>query len=227
VDLYVHDAGDVQPRTVLPVRQAKEVPKVAAILKRFNLGVIVAVLLMVFTVSACERSEESFKMQRNAQLEQPYSASPQDTAALIKKLEGAKEMDESQANQPDVSPVTWEDYMTQLGKADHAIKELSHGYAVSPDELHDALWVPPRSIAGAEKARVIGRVEQAIHQDQENEDNITAATNFEDVPYPVSEMATLEEHKNLAQGVAKDLKIGEDVHWQTIKAAEQAPQADQ
>jgi len=200
---------------------------VVAILKRFNIGVIVAVLLMVFTVSACERSEESFKMQRNAGLEQPYSAPPQETAALIKKLEAAKEIDESEAHQPGVSAVTWEDYMTQLGKADHAIKELSHGYAVSADEMNDALWVPPRSIAGAEKARVIGRVEQAIHQDQENEDDITAGTNFEDVPYPISEMATLEEHKNLAQGVVKDLNIGEQVHWQTIKAAEQAPPADQ
>jgi len=197
-------------------------------LKRYNtISVIVAVLLMLLTVSACERSEESFKMQRKEALEQPYSAPQQNTQCEFKKLEGAKEMDESQANQPGVSAVTWEDYMTQMAKANHAIKELSHGYAVSPEEMNEALWVPPRSITGAEKARVIGRVEQAIHQDQENEDDITAATNFEDVPYPVSEMATLEDHKNLAQGVVKDLNIGEDVHWQTIKAAEQAPQADQ
>jgi len=203
---------------------------VVAILKRFNpynIGVVVGVLLMLLAVSACERSEESFRTQRNAGLEQPYPVPPQQTAALIKKLEGAKEMDESEARQPGVSPVTWEDYMTQLGKADHAIKELSHGYTVSSDEMNDALWVPPRSIAGPEKAQVIGRVEQAIHQDQQSEDDITAGTNFEAIPYPVSEMTTLEEHKNLAQGVVKDLKIGEDVHWETIKEAEQAPQADQ
>jgi hypothetical protein len=200
---------------------------VLAISKRFNIGVAIAVLLMLFSVSACERSEESFKQQRNAGLEQPYPKLPQQTAALIKQLEAAKEMDESEAKQPGVSPVTWEDYMTQLGKADHAIKELAHGYPVSSEEMDQALWVPPRSIAGAEKAQVIGRVEQAIHQDQENEDDITAGTNFADVPYPTSEMATLETHKDLAQGVVKDLKIGEQVHWQTIKAAEQAPQADQ
>ncbi len=197
-----------------------------AILKRFNphnIAVIVAVPLLLLTVSACERSEESFRMQRNAELEQPYSAPPQETAALIKKLERAKETDESEANQLGVSAVTQEDYMTQAGKADRAIKELSHGYAVPPEELNDALWVPPRSIAGAEKTGVIQQVELAIQKDQRDEDTVLVGAKFEDGPYPINAMERLEEHKNLAEGVVKDLKIGEDVHWQTIKQAIQAP----
>jgi hypothetical protein len=210
----------------LPARQAKEVQNVEARSKSFNIAVLVAVVLMLIAVSACERSEESFRVQRNAGLEQPYLASPQETAVLIKKLEGAKEMDESEASQPGVSAVTWEDYMTQAGKADHAIKELSHGYAVSPDEMNDALWVPPRSIAGAEKARLIRRLEQAIQKDQENEDDLMAGAKFESVPYPVSRMSRLEDHKNMAQEVLQDLKIGQDVHWQTIQQALQAPDID-
>lgn len=200
-----------------------------ALLKRFNplnIGVVVAMLLMLLAVSACERSEESFRVQRNAGLEQPSSPRPQEAASLIKKLEGAKEMDESEANQPGVSATAWEDDMVQVGKADKVIRELSHGLEVPQSEIDEALWVPPKALSADQKARLLQRLKQAVQRDKDEEEAMMSGVKLGNVPYPTSRMATLEDHKNLAKGAVKDLEIGEDVHWETIKQALEAPNID-
>src|SRR6516164_92003 len=96
-------------------------------LKKFGVGI--TIIALTFSLSACERSEESFRAMRNAQATNPYLTA-QKNADLIKRLEAAKEMDVSEANRPNISAVAWQDYMTQEAKADKAIKELAHGMEV-------------------------------------------------------------------------------------------------
>jgi hypothetical protein len=196
--------------------------------------VLVMVLsLLALAVSACERSEESFREQRNAQAIHPFAPqqqnarpSAQQNAGLIKRLEGAKEMDESEANQPGTSATAWQDDMIQVGKADKAIKELSHGLEVPQAEIDEALWVPPKTLSAAQKARLLQRLKDAVQRDENEEQTMMTSVKFENFPYPTSRMATVEDHKNLAKGVLKDLEIGEDVHWETNKQALEAPDLD-
>lgn len=187
-----------------------------------NVSLVTAMLLLALAVSACERSEESFRTVRNAEATNP-NAPLQETAGLIKRLEAAKEMDESQAHRPGVSAVGWEDDMTQAGKADKAIKELAHGLDVPQSELDEALWVPPASQSGAEKARLIQQVKRSIQQDQRQENAETLESNMGGYPYPINTMVRLQDHKEDAEGVLRDLEIGEDVHWDAIKRATQTP----
>jgi hypothetical protein len=196
--------------------------------------VLVMVLsLAALVMSACERSEESFREQRNAQAIHPYASpqqneqpSGQQNAELIKRLEGAREMDESEANQPGISATAWQDDMIQVGKADKAIKELSHGLEVPQSEIDEALWVPPKTLSAAKRARLLQRLKDAIQRDENEEQTMMSGVNFGNIPYPTGRMATLEDRKNLAEGVLKDLEIGEDVHWETIKQALEAPDLD-
>src|SRR5262249_15735357 len=145
---------------------------------------------------------------------------------LIKRLRAAREMDESEANHPGLSAVHWEDYMVQIGKVDKALKELFDGFEVSQVEVDDALWVPPRSLSPTAKSALIHRLQVAMRQDEYNEDELTFGAKFSDIPYPINSMLILEDHKNLAESVLKDIDIGEDVHWQTIERALQPPDLD-
>lgn len=196
--------------------------------------VLVMVLsLLALVLSACERSEESFREERNAQAIHPYAPpqknaqlSAQQNAELIRLLEGAKEMDESEANQPGTSATAWQDDMIQVGKADKAIKELSHGFEVPQAEIDGALWVPPRTLSAAQKARLVQRLKAAVERDEHEEQTMMTGFKSENFPYPTSRMAALEDHKNLAESVLKDLEIGEDVHWDSVKQALEAPNLD-
>jgi hypothetical protein len=180
-----------------------------------------ALFLVAFLATGCEQSTESFREIRNAQATNPNAPSEQ-TADLINRLQRAKEMDLGQAHRADVSAVGWEDDMIQAGKADKAAKELSHGIEVSRSELDDALFVPPASLSGSERARLINQVQQAIRADQHQEDTVTASATMGGSRYPTRSMAVLENHKQMAEGVLKDLEVGEDVHWQTLNQATQA-----
>jgi hypothetical protein len=194
------------------------------IINRGALGLVVVLAFVGLTVSGCERTEESFRTQRNEAAVQPNAPVPQ-TAELIKRLKGAEELDVSEANQKGVSAVAWQDYMVQAGKAKRAALELSHGFDVSKPELDDALFVPPRSMSGAEKGRLIQQVRQAIQEDDRNENALRADTNYA-IPYPTDAMSRVEDHKNLAEGVVKDLEIGEPVHWATVQDAMRVPEPE-
>jgi hypothetical protein len=71
----------------------------------------------------------------------------QNKAQLIHGLETAKGLDWANALDPNVAPVTQEDFLDQMNKADRAIKELTHGFEVPQSEIEDVLWSPPKSIS--------------------------------------------------------------------------------
>ncbi len=138
--------------------------------------------------------------------------------ATIRQLEAAKELDESDAMDPKLGVVAREDFMEQAGKADRAIKELTHGYGVSDTELEDALQIPPRGLSPTEKSALIKRVIQAEQATDHNEQAMLSEVSwgYSDQPAVTSRF---DQRKQLDDEVIKDLTIGEDVHWDTIQEA--------
>ncbi len=59
------------------------------------------------------------------------------------------------------------DYMTQAGKAETAINDLSQHSNVPKSEISDALFVPPKHLSSAQRAELITQLEQAKARDDE------------------------------------------------------------
>jgi hypothetical protein len=149
--------------------------------------------------------------------------SQQTTGAMVRQLEAAKELDESEAMGSSAGTVAREDFLEQAGKADRAIKELTHGYPVTEAEFRNALEVPPRNFSAAAKANLIGKIEQARAATDHNEQ---AMLNEEGWGYSDQPAATgaFDQRKRLDDEVIKDLTIGEQVHWDEIRQAVQVVQ---
>jgi hypothetical protein len=122
------------------------------------------------------------------------TTSTKNKAALVEELESAKQQDWSNALDPHVAPSEEEDFLDQMNKADRAIKELTHGFEVPLSEI-DAVQQDDRN-------------EQAMLNDLAWSDSVAPTDTF-----------TFDQQKALVESVIKDLEIGEDVHWSTIKEA--------
>ena len=132
---------------------------------------------------------------------------------MIARLESVKALDERNAVES-TDPVEAADCRDQANAADRAIRELEFGYAVSPEEFENALEVPPPSISLADRVELIDQLEAAKRMD---EDFVELPA---DDPVPRDEYA---ERADRVDRVIKDLTIGEDVPWTTIKQALEVP----
>jgi hypothetical protein len=81
--------------------------------------------------------------------------SSEQRSELIERLQAAKKLGSQYARDPDVTPVTEEDFLDQLNKADTVIKEVTHRFEAPRQQIADALWVPPKSITPEERQRLI------------------------------------------------------------------------
>jgi hypothetical protein len=143
-------------------------------------------------------------------------------ADLIERLEVAKKTDWTDALDPSVGPTAEADFLLQMNKADRAIKELTHGFDVSPSKLADALWIPPKSITEGERGRLIAELDEAKREDNHNEQRMLNVTAWSDSVAPVDTIK-FDDQMQLVDRVVKDLEIGEDVHWSTIEEALYVP----
>jgi hypothetical protein len=148
----------------------------------------------------------------------PGALMSENQPATVRQLEAAKELDESNATDPRLGVVAREDFLEQASKADRAIKELAHGYAVSDTELEDPLQIPQRGLSSTEKSALIKRVIQAEQATDHNEQAMLSEVSwgYSDQPAATSRF---DQRKQLDDEVIKDLTIGEDVHWDTIQQA--------
>src|ERR1700691_2914084 len=101
-------------------------------------------------------------------------------AQLVERLETAKRLDWTNALDSNVAPTEQEDFLSQMNKADRAIKELTHGFSVPQSEIEDALWVPPKSISAKQKTQLIEQLQNAIEQDDRNEQEQLTDANWND-----------------------------------------------
>jgi hypothetical protein len=145
------------------------------------------------------------------------------TSDLVRRLEAAKELDESEAMRSSSSAVVREDFLEQAGKADRAIKELAHGYPVSEAELNEALEVPPGNLSTAEKSLLIHKIEAARAATDHNEQAMLNEEGWGYSDQPAATMA-FDQRKQLDDEVIKDLRIGEQVHWDDLQQAMQVVQ---
>ncbi len=183
-----------------------------------SLRTVLFVCSMAMALSACEQNTATFAAQRRAHALDQTTASDQ-TANLIKRLSSAKELDESNAFDPDLSPVRREDFAVQAAKADRAIKELQHGFTVEPAEIEDALDIPPRHLAPERRLQLIHQLQSAKALDEQREQEILIYWS-DDEPMERTEFDLQAER---AAAIAKDLQIGESVHWSDIKQALYVP----
>ncbi len=183
-----------------------------------RLPIAIFVGLITVALSACEQNSASFSAQRKT-----YAAdktvSDDQTAQLIKRLQAAKELDQSEAMDPDLTPVRREDFTVQGAKADRAARELQHGFAVEPGAIEDALDIPPRHLTKQKRAQLIHQLQQAKALDEKREQEILIYWE-DDEPGERSEFTT---QADRAAEIAKDLQLGESVHWADIKQALYVP----
>ncbi len=182
------------------------------------LPIIALICSMAIALSACEQNTASFAAQRRAHALDRSAADTQ-TAQMIKRLEVAKELDQSNAFDPGLSPVRREDFTMQAAKADRAIRELRHGFAVTPAEIEDALEIPPRHLSPERRLRLVHQLQQARALDEKRAQEILIYWQ-DDEPVERDEFDT---QAKRAAAVAKNLQIGEPVHWSSIKQALRVP----
>ena len=183
-----------------------------------NLLIGLFICSMAIGLSACEQNTASFAAQRRSHALDQTDAAEQ-TAQLIKRLETAKELDQSNAFDPNLTAVRREDFTVQAAKADRAVKELQHGFAVAPDEIEAALEIPPRHLTPEKRVQLIHQLQRAKALDEQREQEILIYWKDDE---PV-ERSKFEIQAERAADVAKDLQLGESVHWSDIKQALYVP----
>jgi hypothetical protein len=183
-----------------------------------KLPIAIFICFIAIALSACEQNSASFHAQRKAYATD-QTVSDDQTAQLIKRLQAAKELDQSEAMDPDLTPVRREDFTVQGAKADRAIRELQHGFALEPGTVEDALDIPPRHLTPQKRTQLIHQLQQAKALDEKREQEILIYWE-DDEPVERSEFST---QAGRAAEIAKDLQLGESVHWSDIKQALYVP----
>jgi hypothetical protein len=105
-----------------------------------------------------------------------------------------------------------------MNKSDRVIKELTHGFTVSQAEIDDALWMPPKQITAAERARLIEQLKEARRQDERNEQQMLNDAAWSNSRAP-ADTAVFDQRKAQIDSVLKNLEIEAPVHWSDIHQA--------
>ena len=143
--------------------------------------------------------------------------SPQERANLIEELQEARQTDLKDAMDTALGPVAAGDYMTQAGKAETAISDLSAHSNVPGSDISDALFVPPKHLSPEMRAQLVERLEQARALDDEKWRNNLGS---EDGNW-VTLLCDIQSRR--ATRVIKKLETGEPVSWFDINDAMGTP----
>lgn len=132
---------------------------------------------------------------------------------MLKRLHFAEAQDRVNAA-AGADPAEVEDSLQAAQKAERAVREIQHGFAVSPEELQTALDVPPPVITAVDRKQMIQRL---LLAKQEDERRLEAT--FHEGPTRDSYAERADE----VDEVVKELEIGEDVPWSRIQGALKIP----
>lgn len=142
--------------------------------------------------------------------------SPEQKGAFIQRLKAAKKQDEEGADDRATDPGEVSDFLQQEHKADRAIRELQSNFAVPQAEIEEALEVPPKAFSKTQRAEIIQNLKRTKERLEER-----AQRTAEDDDMVESDL--YEEHEEEVDEVIKNLEIGEDVPWSTIRDAMDVP----
>jgi hypothetical protein len=179
------------------------------------LGSSIMSLVLVLGLSGCA--------QKHSHMPPGNVMSETQSGDIVRQLEAAKELDESNAMEAKAGIVPREDFVEQAGKADKAIKELRNGYPVSEAELQDALRIPPSNLSADQKAALISQIKQAEAATDHNEQAMLNEVGWGYSDQPAA-TGRFDQQKQLDDEVIKDLTIGEPVHWDDVQQATQIVQ---
>jgi hypothetical protein len=113
---------------------------------------IVAVnLILALSLSACTPIESNVS---KAQSEQ-----------TLERLQAAREIDLSNARDPEVGPAESGDYSLRADKAAQVMDDLEHGQYVSQSQIDEAIFVPPKSLSLSQRAQLINELKYARNLD--------------------------------------------------------------
>jgi hypothetical protein len=158
-------------------------------------------LLFVVAVSACATA--------------PPARTPEQTTALIERLEEAKRTDLQTALQPGVGPVAQGDLETSATYADRVIGKLRHGDYVTDEEIDWALAVPPTSLSEEQRGNFIRLLDGARARD---------AQGIEDYSREPDKSQDFAVQMKMASQTIRELRHGDTVSWWAIHQALHVPQ---
>src|SRR5580700_5513727 len=108
---------------------------------------IASALCLAASFSACAPTESNVS---NAQSER-----------TLEGLQAAREIDLSNARDPEVGPAASGDYSLRADKAEQVMDDLEHGKYVSQSQIDNAMFVPPRSLSVAQRTQLINELKYA------------------------------------------------------------------
>jgi hypothetical protein len=130
----------------------------------------------------------------------------------LQRLQAAREIDLSNAMDPDVGPAASGDYSVRADRIDQIMNEIEHGQYVSRSQIDEALFVPPKSISLAERAQLIRELEDA-RDDQ-------GWWDWTRDPIIAQDFSVQEKKANRA---IKNLETNQQVSWSEIAEALEVP----
>jgi hypothetical protein len=163
-------------------------------------GTIASALFFAASLSACAPTESNVS---NMQSER-----------TLQGLQAAREIDLSNAKDPEVGPVASGDYSLRADKAGQVMYDIEHGQYVSQRQIDNALFVPPKSLSQEQKADLIGELEIARNQDEQGWWDWTRD------PVIAQDFAVQEKKANRA---IKDLENSQQISWSEIHDGLQVP----
>ena len=162
--------------------------------------VIVISLVSALSLSACAPTESN--------------GSAAQSERTLQRLQAAREIDLSNATDPDVGPVASGDYSVRADKAAQVMYDLEHGQYVSQSRIDDALFVPPKSLSLAQRARLINELQYARNLDDRGWWEWTRD------PIIAQDFSVQEKKANRA---IRDLESGQEVSWSEIDEGLEVP----
>src|SRR5271166_1027419 len=114
-------------------------------------GIIAGPVIFAAWLSACAPAESDLSSLRSEE--------------TLKRLQAAREIDLSNARDPEVGPVASGDYSIRADNAEQIMIEIEHGQDVSRSRINNALFVPPKSISLEQRARLVGELKEARAMD--------------------------------------------------------------
>jgi hypothetical protein len=163
-------------------------------------GTMASALFLAASLSACAPTESNVS---NMQSER-----------ALQGLQAAREIDLSNAKDPEVGPVASGDYSLRADKAQQVMYDIEHGQYVSRAQIDNALFVPPKSLSPEQKADLIGELEIARNQDEQGWWDWTRD------PVIAQDFAVQEKKANRA---IRHLETGQEISWSEIHDGLEVP----
>ena len=155
---------------------------------------IIAVnLILAMSLSACAPTESNIS---NAQGER-----------TLERLQAAREIDLSNARDPEVGPAESGDYSLRADRAAQVMDDLEHGRYVSQSQIDGAIFVPPKSLSSAQRAQLINELKYAGDLDDQGWWDWTRD------PVIAQDFSV---QKKKANRAIRDLETNQQVSWSEI-----------